>query len=131
LLDLDYSDLSGKPFRLGARGPEYWDCWGLCCELGRRVGIEYPEVFTPQKVEDQDRIIKKTIDEHFERIERPEPFCIVTFKIHPPFVDHCGFVLPDRRHFVHIMVDHFVVALRLDHKTLAPKIEGYYRLWKE
>ena len=49
LLNVDYTDLLGKPFRLGARGPEYYDCWGLCLELGKRAGIEYPADFTPEK----------------------------------------------------------------------------------
>lgn len=121
-------DLIGKEFELGGRGPIKFDCWGLCLEVGKRVGILYPEEFTPDNTEQQDESIRKGIDKDFERIDKPEPYCIVTFKIKPVFVDHCGIVLPDCRKFLHTMAGHHVSVNRLDHKILSRKIEGFYRL---
>ena len=125
--NLDYYDLLGKPFRLGGRGPDFYDCWGLCMELGRRVGIILPEDFTPEKTEDQDRAIRQHIDKDFTKLEKPEPYAIVAFSITPGLIDHCGFILEDRKHFVHTMHDHHVVVLRLDHRVLLKKREGFYR----
>jgi len=35
-------DLIGKPWRLGARGPDAFDCWGVVLELARRAGRPVP-----------------------------------------------------------------------------------------
>lgn len=118
----------GKPFRLGGRGPEHWDCWGLCLEIGRRAGIDFPTDFTPEDTSQQDKTICKIRDDNFESLEEPEPFAIVTFKITPPFVDHCGIVLPGNKHFLHIMRGHSVVVNRLDHRILSKRIDGFYKL---
>lgn len=125
-----YEDLLGKPFRLGERGPEFYDCWGVCIEIAKRAGLKYPEDLTPEDTSDQDKAIHTVADRDFEKIEIPEPFCVVAFKITPPFTDHCGIVLPDVTHFVHIMRNHSVSKFRLDHRILAPRIEGFYRLKK-
>lgn len=36
------SDLVGKPYRAGARGPEEYDCFGLVAEVYRRLGWTIP-----------------------------------------------------------------------------------------
>ena len=130
LHNIKYSDLLGKPYRLGARGPEYYDCWGICIELGKRAGIDYPADFTPQDTPEQSEAITARRDNDFEKLEKPEPYCIVTFKITPPFIDHCGIVLSDCKHFVHIMKSNSVSVNRIDHKILAKRIDGFYRLKK-
>jgi len=38
---MKYDDLIGKPFKFGARGPEYYDCFGLAKEIFRRHGIDW------------------------------------------------------------------------------------------
>jgi len=128
---LKYADLLGKPFRLGSRGPDYYDCWGICLELGKRVGINYPEHFTPTDTSGQNDAIQDIRDEHFIKLDKPEPFCIVTFKINPPFVDHCGVVVENCTQFIHTMRSRSVVLQRLDNRILAPRIEGFYRLREE
>jgi hypothetical protein len=126
--ELKYDDLLGIPFKLGARGFDFYDCWGLCLEIGKRVGISYPPYFTPVELEEQDLFIRNGLDKDFEKINKPEPFCIVTFKIKPPFVDHCGIVMEDCKHFLHIMKCHSVAIQRLDHKILSKRIDGFYKL---
>jgi len=39
----DIQDLIGKPYAHGARGPEEYDCWGLCVEIYKRGGIVLPD----------------------------------------------------------------------------------------
>jgi len=126
LHEIDYNDLLDKPFELGARGPDRYDCWGLCLEIGKRVSIKYPKVLTPVDTEGQDQIIKTVSNSVFERIDKPEPYCVVTFSIVKPFVDHCGVVLPDLLYFLHIMRNHSVARQRLD--VYKKRIEGFYRL---
>lgn len=41
-----YTDLLRKPFELGARGPEHFDCLGLAYEVLRRVGKTVPPDLT-------------------------------------------------------------------------------------
>lgn len=125
---VEYKDLLGKPFRLGGRGPVYYDCWGLCIEIGNRAGIGYPTDFTPEDTKDQDKAITTLRDNDFIKLDGPIPFCIVTFSVTPPFIDHCGIVLPDCLHFIHIMRESSVSRQRIDHKILAKRLDGYYRL---
>ncbi len=124
---LIYEDLLGKPFKLGGRGPEFYDCWGLCIELGKRVGQHLPLDLTPEDTKGQDIAIRDKRDNEFVKLDRPEPYCIVTFRVTPPFVDHCGFVMEDCKHFIHIMRQRSVAVQRLDHKILAKRIDGFYR----
>lgn len=42
-----YSDLIGKPFRYGGRGPDYFDCYGLVREMCARQGNPLPDYVTP------------------------------------------------------------------------------------
>lgn len=123
-----YLDLIGKDFKLGSRGPEFFDCWGLCLEVGKRAGILYPEEFTPDETENQSEAVCAIKDRDFVRIEEAEPYCVVTFKITPPFVDHCGIVLPDCRTFFHTMQGHHASVNRLSHRVLVKRIEGFYKL---
>ena len=129
-IDRAGDDLLGKPFKLGGRGPQVYDCWGLCLELGKRVGLQFPEEFTPEDSEEQAKMIAKWRDKNFVRIEKPQAYCIVTMSIEmpAPFVDHCGFVLEDCKKFVHILRQHSVVRQRLDHRILKNKIQGFYKL---
>ncbi len=123
-----YEDLIGKPWKLGTRGPDEYDCYGLVWEVGRRVGIEYPFELSPLSTEDQSKVIREGLDKHFIRIDKPEPWCFVTFNVTKPFTDHCGIVLPDCLEMLHIMKKHHVATNRLDHRILSRLFEGYYKL---
>lgn len=65
--------------------------------------------------------------ELFVSLPKPEPWCVVTFAIHPRFVSHVGVVLDDCRRFIHIMEKTSVTAERLDALEWAPRIKGFYR----
>lgn len=45
----DYTDLIGKPFKYGGRGPEFYDCYGLVMELHKRAGKTIPDVLSPSE----------------------------------------------------------------------------------
>jgi len=41
-VDVLLRDLTGRPYRRGARGPDAFDCWGLVLEARRRLGLALP-----------------------------------------------------------------------------------------
>ena len=123
----EYEDLLGCEFEHGGRGPERFDCWGLCLEVCRRAGLAVPAFSSPP---DRLPAIHREILRRswlFERIERPEPFCLVTFAIRPPYVTHVGVVMEDRTTFLHILKQSRVTRERLDHILWKKKIAGFYR----
>jgi murein DD-endopeptidase len=124
----DYMDLLGKHFEYGGRGPDAYDCYGLCIELYRRMGIELPHY---QSVSDPAEIHCRMADgrlRHITQIDRPEPGCFVMFSIRPPFVSHIGIVLEDCNRFIHIMQKSSVTVERLDSVLWEKKIAGFYNL---
>ncbi len=125
---IEYEDLLGKDFIMGGRGPVFYDCWGICLEIAKRAGILYPLDFTPDTLEARDEAIKAIQDKDFIKIDKPEPYCIVTFKLKPPYISHCGIVLPNCTTFIHILRNHSVAVQRLEHRVLARRIDGFYKL---
>ena len=124
-----YIDLLGKSFKLDARGPDEFDCWGLCLEMGRRVGIQFPEHFTPVDSVEQDEAIKHYRDSCFIKLKKPEPYCIAVYALDvvPPNVDHCGFVLEDCRTMIHSLSKRKVSIQRLDNPIFLKRLDGYYK----
>jgi cell wall-associated NlpC family hydrolase len=129
---LDYSDLLGIPWGKGGRGPGEYDCYGLAREALRRVGVEIPERMLLWS-EDKETGLRERNDainigkEDYEALDLPEPYCIVTFILHPPYVTHIGVILPNRYQFIHIMRKRRVAVERLDNPYWQRRIEGYYR----
>lgn len=125
---LKYVDLLEKEFAYNGRGPAFYDCYGLIMEMHRRIGIELPEY----KSERDPNLIQMMIIEGrklFEQIEKPEPYCIVTFFIKPYITSHFGFMLDERR-FIHIMVKSRVTVERIDSDIWKDRITGYFK-WKQ
>jgi len=40
---INVDDLLAKPYQRGARGPDGYDCWGVVIEVGKRMGIDFPD----------------------------------------------------------------------------------------
>lgn len=122
-----YEDLLGKSFVMGGDGIEGFDCYTLSREVCERVGIKLPEKQSILDLEARSEAINVGKNEDYIRLEKPEPYCIVTFKIVPPFVTHMGVVLEDKRHFIHVMKKRLVCVEKLNHKYWQQKMEGFYR----
>jgi cell wall-associated NlpC family hydrolase len=90
------ADLLGKPYLLGGRGPDAYDCAGLFAEVQRRLGlpIEIPE--TPQRGSMQQTAMMKILAQKWHRLERPVPGCCVFFCTGA----HVGTMI-DQRRFLH------------------------------
>lgn len=144
--NFDYIDLLGKRFEYGGRGPDAYDCYGLYMEIQRRRGVIVPDVNSPSEAEKIHKIVVGAtlcgcpdvvaaekagghagppLREFFRQIESPEPFCIVTFMVRPPFTSHVGTVLPDCTRFIHIMAKRSVAVERLDSDDWSRRIRGF------
>ena len=124
----NFSDLIGKAFEYGGRGPDSFDCYGLAKEVFKRAGRELPEVNSPTEfntIHNVGQDLKELIS---VEVPEPEPFCIVGFMIRPPFVSHMGIVLEDGFRFIHVLENTLVCIERLDNATWKDKIGGFYRI---
>ena len=123
-------DLIGKPYKEGARGPGAFDCWGLVLEVAARAGIELPEIAVPADNKQRGEIVDFQRKTNFERIESPQPCCLVLFRI----IDdenrirwHVGFVLAGCGRFIHTTGKMGVNISALDDPKWKLHIEGYYK----
>jgi cell wall-associated NlpC family hydrolase len=124
----DMNDLIGKEFKLGARGPDQFDCYGLSKEVLKRMGKEIPNYVYAEDVNDQylnDLIAKEKLIVA-DKIDNPEPGCIVTFSIVRDLITHCGIMLDSDR-FIHISRKTRVVVERIGHPLWKKKVRGFYR----
>ena len=124
----DFSDLVGKPFEYGGRGPDTYDCYGLVREVFERVGKQMPDVVSPTKYEMIHCAGEELKKQVAEEINEPEPFCIVGFIIRPPYTSHMGIVLEDGFRFIHVLENTQVCIERLDNGTWSNRISGFYRV---
>lgn len=126
---MEYVDLLGARFVYGGRSvAEGFDCYGLVMEMYRRRGIQLPEYQST----DEYSLIHRMINDAkplFIEIAKPEPYCLATFMIRPPYTTHIGVVLEDGRRFIHIMQGRMVAVEWLDHAGWMKRNAGYYR-WK-
>lgn len=113
-----YLDLLDKKYKLGGRGPDFYDCYGLVKEMFSRCGKELPNYI--ETVQDFDKISKRIITEKEKpnsgwiKITKKEATrtiqnCFGEIYIRPNslilmrigrFGCHIGFIL-DNLHFIH------------------------------
>jgi cell wall-associated NlpC family hydrolase len=121
-------DLIGKPFEHGAVGPNSFDCYGLSQEVYKRLGKDISGIFgygvTNESLAEN---LDKGLNKFGEKIDYPEPYCVVAFYTHPKYVTHMGIVLPNCTSFIHVLKNQFVVITSLSHPLWSKKIAGYYK----
>ncbi len=116
------SDLIGKPFKDGARGPDAYDCWGLAVEVFRRFGVEMPDYriscgsVTGGVIEKRNEWVRCVG-------EIPAPALIVFTTA--GITDHVGVYLGGGK-FIHAHRSAGVVVAGVDHIFWKRRIEGYY-----
>ena len=123
----ELSDLLGKKFEIGGRGPDTFDCYGLCLEIAHRLKVNLPEVYTPDSLEMRNEAVLAYKSE-YKKLNKPLPWCGVVFIIKAPFISHMGIVLPDCKRFIHIMTKSKVSIERLNSIVWQRRIAGFYEL---
>jgi len=124
LLQLD--DLLGKRFEKEGKGPETFNCWSLCREVYKRIGLKLPPRDYIYDVAARTEAIERGKADFIE-LEKAEPFCGVTLKLAGRF--HMGVVLADGRRFIHCSRKYGVIIEPL--KKYKRTIDGYFRYGKD
>lgn len=127
---VEYVDLLGKEFKIGATGPDKYDCYHLYRELSKRVGVELPLYISPTEPNLIEELIKEDSEKLFDKLDKPEPYCMVLFTIKYPYVSHMGFVLEDCQRFIHIFPKSRVTVERLKDISWNHRIRGYLK-WRK
>ena len=132
MIDININDLIGKPFKVGGRGPDYYDCWGIVVECYKRLGSIVPDFSMSGPVclsyhKKTSEIIENEIQKDvWEELDKPEEPCVVIFKEHPYFTQHIGMYLGYGK-YIHISKNIGVEIDRLDNPIKKQKIRGYYK----
>jgi cell wall-associated NlpC family hydrolase len=114
-------DLVGKPYKLGGRGPDWFDCAGLVVELMRRRGVP---IRVPETVDSRARnliAMQAILASRWTGVEEPFRGCLVFLGS-----DHVGVML-NRRQFIHAAEDIGQVCIEyLDNGIWRRKFGGFY-----
>ena len=96
----------GRPYEIGARGPDSFDCWGLLVEVYRaQFGIDLPNLngITASAALTISREIDLQSREEWEEVERPFDGAAVAMSQRKAF-HHVGvFVIADSPRILHAM----------------------------
>lgn len=123
-----FDDLLSVSWAKGGRDLKGMDCYGLAMEVKRRVGDPIYEYYSPGDEESVISSFLKEIDVAY-KLEQPEPFCFVAFRLFSPCVNHMGIVLADCKSFIHIIKNETVRIEGLSSIFWKNRIAGFYR-WK-
>ena len=125
MCDLDFSDLLGKTFVNGGRGPEKYDCYGLATEVFRRFGIELPDYRI--SCEDASLINQTVESERNQWISCivPQVPALVVLRFNSHLYNHVGVYIGDGK-FIHTAKKTGVRLDRISDLYWKHRIEGYY-----
>lgn len=109
---MNLDDLIGKPYQENGRGPGY-DCYGVCLEVCRRMGIKLPE-------------IENLFQEPFEKVDKPQAGDLVL--ISTIEARHAG-VMENETTLLQVVGtgQRGVHRMKISHPWIKDRIEGFYR----
>ncbi len=116
-----FDDLLSATYKIGADGPDQYDCFTLSREVLRRVGIPLPkwESIADLTLREESVSEKKS---YFTELQEPEKYCLIVLVVRHRF--HIGVVLEDCKSFIHI--NEQVTAIeRID--KWGKLIDGFYK----
>ncbi len=140
------TDLIGVPFKDMGRDPaKGLDCWGLCMEVYRRLGIYVPDyglnVPSAYASDGNDGQYREAeISGRWRRVmgtpapgdvvaDTPAPGDLVAMSTDgrmPRAINHFGVVIPGGR-FIHVCLNHKTEAPKLHDPQWAPRMRGFWR----
>jgi len=126
-------DMLGIAFIDGGRDPKRGlDCWGTTIEAYKILNnIVLPDFAIKAYQEEliSNQIIKERNSDNWVEVSGPQKGCIVTFKLHPEFVNHVGVCIDDKT-FIHARDKTGVCIESFNHPLWKNKVYGFYR-WIE
>lgn len=128
---INVSDLIGRPYKAGGRGPDSFDCWGVCMAASARAGIELPDIDVPAGCDMRDRVVDEQRRSNFRRLQSARPYSIALFRIiddNSQVKWHVGFVLENCRNFLHATGKMGVNISSLAAPVWRLFIEGFYEV---
>lgn len=122
---IPYEDLIGKPFKLGGRGPEEYDCYGMVMELLTRQGVnpeDYGHHSDSQMVEMMMTTAERT--QNWEKVSIQEG-CLLLFRV-GRFIRHVGFYIGGNK-FIHCWDKSNGVVIETFSADWANRLIGCYK----
>lgn len=122
--------LLGMTFKMGGRGPEEIDCYGVLIQYFKSFGIDLPDYSYVDDWDEKEDIYLQHYSSLFRKLsdgETPGTGDVVLFKNIPESANHAGVYLGDDR-FVHSYRKIGVKIDRLSNRAWAKKIYGVFRL---
>jgi len=126
-MNIFIDDLIGKPFDLQSK--QGYNCYSLCREVNKRMGIILPDSQPIEALDERSQAIQ-TSKHDYVKLDKPEPGCLVTFSLRPPFVTHIGVMLNEIR-FIHVMKKRQVCIERIDRPFWQKRLDGFYKYTKK
>lgn len=123
---LEYADMIGKPFEEFGRGPDAYDCYGVCIELSRRGGHPIPDYGSvPCSAAEE---IDAKIRAHFHlttKVTMPEPLDLVllTGEDGPT---HLG-IFVENLHYLTTTKKTGVIRVNVNHHIWKHLMRGFFR----
>ena len=121
-----FSDLIGKPFVAGARGPASYDCVGLAVEMARRLGKQVPDYVSSEAELHSQLAAEGAALADCPQIPRPVPGCAVLLRM-TPSQHHLSFMVDEYR-MIHTTAATGCIVERLNSPLWQRRVLGYYSL---
>ena len=121
------NDLIGVPFSDGGRGPDSFDCWGLCLEVFKRHGLSLRDYKLCCHDSEGFNVLFLGALPEWTRHEGPEiPVpSVVAIRFNSGVVNHVGVYIGDGK-FLHTREKTGVCIERIDAPYWKHRIEGFY-----
>lgn len=119
------------PYKKGGTDiKEGLNCYGLCKEFYKGMGMEIPNYNHP----DERNLVYAMFIEGMalcDELVSPEPYCFAAFALwRPNYVNHVGIVLENKDNFIHILINKCVSIQRLSDPFYKIRLKGFYK-WKD
>ena len=124
-----YSDLIGKGFAPGGRGPLTFDCYGVVKAVLERNGIPAPDYPSVEDAGVNASLIFAAMEAGWEKVRIPEANCVVLLRMDRLEGTHVG-VMVDESRFLHALQKTGVCVESVRSELWKRRIIGFYR-WKQ
>jgi len=121
-----WDNFLGKQYEPDGRGPDFYDCYGLCISVLKEQGVEIPDIQVGQELSTQHHRFLYESATNFKKVQKPLPFCLVAFSLKSPYVNHIGVVHPDKDKFIHLLNRRPVCVENLNLLSWKNRLVGYY-----